>query len=253
MSLLADRIIELVAELSESHVAALAAAIRSVGSSSGSAAVTVRTAVPASHHKPVDKLLAAWKAASPTDGASVALALETALVAQRRAGSSSVEVVVTGPDSPAAPVRLTSEVVQQLIDSARSRVMLISYAAYQMPTIIAALDAAVARGVQVDVILESPENLDGGGGAAAYKKYRVFHWPLDERDPPEAKLHAKAVIVDGRDVLLTSANMSNAAYDKNIELGVLCQGGPTAERVQQHFDALIARGVLVTASKTFGP
>ena len=32
----------------------------------------------------------------------------------------------------------------------------------------------------------------------------------------------QAVIVDTRDVLLTSANMTNAAYDKNLELGVLC-------------------------------
>jgi len=38
--------------------------------------------------------------------------------------------------------------------------------------------------------------------------------------------------------------MTNAAYDRNIELGVLCRGGTTAARIQRHFDALIARGVL---------
>ena len=43
---------------------------------------------------------------------------------------------------------------------------------------------------------------------------------------------------------MVDANMTNAAYDKNIELGVLCRGGSTAARVQRHFDALIARGVL---------
>ena len=72
----------------------------------------------------------------------------------------------------------------------------------------------------------------------------MYHWPTDQRDPPDAKLHAKAVIVDSRDILLTSANMTNAAYDKNIELGLLCRGGTTARRVQKHFDALVARGVL---------
>jgi len=45
-------------------------------------------------------------------------------------------------------------------------------------------------------------------------------------------------------VLLTSANMTAAAYDKNIELGVLCRGGGVARQVQNHFDALIARGIL---------
>ena len=38
--------------------------------------------------------------------------------------------------------------------------------------------------------------------------------------------------------------MTNAAYDKNIERGVLCRGGGVARQVQAHFDALIARGVL---------
>lgn len=52
------------------------------------------------------------------------------------------------------------------------------------------------------------------------------------------------MIVDGRDVLLTSANMTSAAYDKNIELGVLCRGGGVAAQVQRHFDALISGGVL---------
>jgi hypothetical protein len=43
--------------------------------------------------------------------------------------------------------------------------------------------------------------------------------------------------------------MTNAAYDKNIELGVLCRGGPTAARVQRHFDALITRGALVATKR----
>jgi phosphatidylserine/phosphatidylglycerophosphate/cardiolipin synthase-like enzyme len=179
------------------------------------------------------------------DGAAIALALEAAGSALRRADVPIIEVVVTGPDSMAAPVRLTSEVVCQLIDEATTRVTLVSFAAYQMNSIITALDGALARGVSVALILESPENLEGGGGAKVYSKYRIYHWPTERREPSGAKLHAKAVIIDSRDVLLTSANMTAAAYDKNIELGVLCRGGGVARQVQNHFDALIARGVLV--------
>ena len=245
MNPLADAVVAVVSEFGDAHVRSLASAYRSAGAYNASSATTVRQALPAAHREHVDPLNSAWASSGDTTGASVALALETALAAKMSSAAVSVDVVVTGPDSPAAPVRLTSEVVRQLINSAQQRVTLVSYAAYQMPTIIAALDAAVGRGVRVDLILESPDHLDGGGGAAAYAKYRVYHWPLDQREPPEAKLHAKAVIVDSRDVLLTSANMTNAAYDKNIELGLLCRGGTTAGRVQKHFDALIARGVLV--------
>ncbi len=81
-------------------------------------------------------------------------------------------------------------------------------------------------------------------GARAYSRYCMYEWPVDRCEPPDAKLHAKAVIVDSRDVLLTSANMTSAAYDRNIELGVLCLGGGVAAQVQRHFDALVARGVL---------
>jgi cardiolipin synthase len=244
MSALAAEVVAVVAELGDAHVRSLASAYGSVGAFDAAHAAAVRQTLPAAHRERVDPLNAVWAENGGTSGASIALALETALAAKASAATGSVDVVVTGPDSPAAPVRLTSEVVRQLIASAQHRVTLVSYAAYQMPTIIAALDGAAGRGVQVDLILESPDRLRGGGGAAAYAKYRVYHWPADQRDPPEAKLHAKAVIVDSRDVLLTSANMTNAAYDKNIELGLLCRGGGTAGRVQKHFDALITRGVL---------
>src|SRR5690606_21550673 len=102
----------------------------------------------------------------------------------------------------------------------------------------------VARGAKVTLILESPEKLDGGGGADAYARVTTYHWPIDRRHPPDAKLHAKAVIVDSEAVLLTSANMTSAAYGRNIELGVLCRGGGVARQVQRHFDGLIRNGTL---------
>jgi len=244
VSQLPDAIAAIVGSLGEPHVQALADAYRSARQFTTVQAAAVRRAVPAPHHAEVDRLNLAWAAQPSLAGVAIAVALESVQSARRLADIAVVEVVVTGPESPAAPVRLTSEVVRQLIDQATKRVTLVSYAAYQMASILAALDAAVARGVSVSLILESAEKLDGGGGAHAYARFRIFQWPIDRREPPDAKLHAKAVIVDGRDVLLTSANMTHAAYDKNIELGVLCRGGGVASQVQRHFDALIARGVL---------
>lgn len=244
MSDLPDAIAAIVGSLGEPHVRALADVYRSAGPFTTARAAAMRRAVPAPHHAEVDRLNLAWAAQRSLAGDAIAVALEPVQSARRHADVAIVEVVVTGPESPAAPVRLTSEVVRNLIDQATKRVTLVSYAAYQMTSIIAALDAAVARGVAVSLILESAEKLDGGGGAHAYARFRTFHWPVDRREPPDAKLHAKAVIVDGRDVLLTSANMTSAAYDKSIELGVLCRGGGVASQVQRHFDALIARGVL---------
>jgi cardiolipin synthase len=244
VSELPEAIATTVGSLGEEHVRALVMVYRCADQFTPAWAAKTKQSVPAPHHHEVDRLNRAWAAVPSLAGGAIAVALESVQSAQCLADVPVVEVVVTGPDSLAAPVRLTSEVVRQLIDQATKRVTMISYAAYQMPSIIGALDAAVSRGVAVRLILESAEKLDGGGGAHAYAKFRTYHWPIDRREPPDARLHAKAVIIDSRDVLLTSANMTSAAYDKNIELGVLCRGGGVARQVQSHFDALIARGVL---------
>lgn len=244
MSTLADAIATIVGTLGTTHVGALAAAFRAADRYTPDAAADARQAVPGPHRDDVDQLNRAWSSDPGVTGASLALALESAQAAGRIADAPRVDIVVTGPDSPATPVRLTSEVVSQLIGAAAKQVTLVSYAAYRIPSVVAALDAAAARGVQVRLILESPEHLDGGGGADAYARFQTYHWPPDRREPPDAKLHAKAVIVDSHAVLLTSANMTTAAYDRNIELGVLCRGGGVAEQVQRHFDGLIATGVL---------
>jgi phosphatidylserine/phosphatidylglycerophosphate/cardiolipin synthase-like enzyme len=246
LSALADAVQRVVTDLSDAHITALCVAYGGAEDYSPEAASTGLEAVPVLHRSEVERLNRGWAEQPQLPGAALALALESARGAARRSAAPQVEVVVTGPDSPDAPVRLTSEVVRQLIDRAEHRVTMVSYAAYQLPAVVAALDAAVARGVQVNLILESPEKLEGGGGAHAYARFRTYQWPVEHRDPPDAKLHAKAVIVDSRDVLLTSANMTGAAYDKNIELGVLCRGGDVAAQVQRHFDALIRAGTLTT-------
>jgi phosphatidylserine/phosphatidylglycerophosphate/cardiolipin synthase-like enzyme len=140
--------------------------IRAAAGHIGGNAAAIRQAVPAGNRDHVDPLNRAWAATPDTHGKSIALALDTVLANRRLMAAGTVDVVVTGPDSPAAPVRLTSEVVRQLIGSAQQRVTLVSYAAYKMASIVTALDDAAARGVRIDLILES----------------------ADQREPPDAKL-----------------------------------------------------------------
>ena len=244
MSTLADEAAVVASHLAVAHLESLADAYRDESGYSKRSASKVASSLPSPHRPMLTGLHAAWEAAAETPGTALALALEAAAATRASADQPNVEIVVTGPDSPSAPVRLTSEVVRRLIDDAKSRVMLVSYAAYSIDAVVKALDRAAERGVAVQLVLESSEFLEGGGGAEAYAKHTVYEWPTDGRQPSTAKLHAKAVIVDSRDVLLTSANMTNAAYNSNIELGVLCRGGSTARHVQEHFDGLIAAGVL---------
>lgn len=82
-------------------------------------------------------------------------------------------------------------------------------------------------------------------------------WPGKERpdvyyDPrslspggPKGVLHAKAVISDGEKLLVTSANLTEAAMDRNIEIGVLLRDRTIAQTAPAHFRALIDQQLLL--------
>jgi len=188
-----------------------------------------------------------WKSDPDLPGAGVALALESARLTLARSELLEVDVVVTGPDSPAVPIRLTSEVVVGLIESAANRVTVVSYSVAQIPPVLDALNAAKSRGVKVSLIFESPTHFADGGGSHFYGAHPIYHWPADKRPAPHALMHAKAVIIDAQIILVSSANLSNLAHQASLELGLLCRGGGVAARVQRHFDALIASNVLQAA------
>ena len=63
-------------------------------------------------------------------------------------------------------------------------------------------------------------------------------------DGPEGVLHAKAVVIDDEVVFVTSANLTEAALDRNIELGLLIRDRALAANVATHFQTLIERGLL---------
>jgi phosphatidylserine/phosphatidylglycerophosphate/cardiolipin synthase-like enzyme len=67
---------------------------------------------------------------------------------------------------------------------------------------------------------------------------RILTWrlPADDR---HLKLHAKVLLADRRDALVTSANLTFYAMDRNMEMGVRVTGAPAAT-IAQHF-ALLER------------
>ena len=74
---------------------------------------------------------------------------------------------------------------------------------------------------------------------------RVFYDPRSlDLDGPTGVLHAKAVVADGESVFTTSANLTDAALDRNIELGVLIRDRALAASVTSHFQGLVDRELL---------
>jgi phosphatidylserine/phosphatidylglycerophosphate/cardiolipin synthase-like enzyme len=82
-------------------------------------------------------------------------------------------------------------------------------------------------------------------------RFRTQEWPgeclpelysdprsLDQEAVKRSSLHAKCIVVDRQVALVTSANFTEAAQTRNIELGALIRCPRFAARLAGHFEVL---------------
>jgi cardiolipin synthase len=123
--------------------------------------------------------------------------------------------------------------VIDLINQARSEILLVSNATATEPSISTALSAAAARGVAGTLLAE--RNADNPSCTSALSmpfpsvEALRLHWPLVQR-PPGAALHAKIIVVDDSVALVGSANLTSRAMESNLECGILIRSGPRSRR-----------------------
>lgn len=206
----------------------------------------------------VGAMLNTWRTRAPSISAqSVALALRAAArAAERERCRQTVELVWTGPDSQVVPLRRTDQALLDVVDSARERLIVVSFAVYRAENIRQALLRAADRGVAIDICLESRDAGEGkiawdiltALGQSVASRSRLYVWPVDQRPlSPEGKygsLHAKLAVADHRTLFVSSANLTDYAMTLNMEMGLLLTGGDLPARVAQHFQRLIELGIL---------
>ena len=165
-----------------------------------------------------------------------------------------VELVWSGPDSPTA-LRSTEPALLELLNGARNAVYIVAFAAYKVPRIADAIDRALARGVRVVLVLESEESHGGKVRfdplpflARGPSRAEVYMWPTDNRPRgpggQHGTLHAKFAVADRSKMLVSSANLTEHAFNLNIELGVLLTGHGAVGEAIEHVDSLIRTGIL---------
>jgi len=200
-----------------------------------------------------------WRTEPGIAGAALALALRSsvATAVERRSQLPATQVVWTGPKVEGSYLRSTREVVRELLRAARQEILVIGYwiAARDegegiIEEVINMLGVAAHRGVRVTVIVDERQRADGRDNRRAL----VDAWPsgvalpriLTWRLPPDdrhLKLHAKVLVADREDALVTSANLTFYAMDRNMEMGVRVIGAP-AKSISEHFQRLIDSGVI---------
>jgi cardiolipin synthase len=187
-------------------------------------------------------------------GAAIAVC---ATLRTRRQIEERVELLWAGP-APAGgmPARRIDQVLYDLIAAAQKDVLLVTFAAHKIKRLAEMLVSASHRGVRVRLILEfgvhSQFQLTHDALRAFPDDLRtaaeVFYWPLEKRElnlfGKPGKLHAKAAVID-KDALLSSANLTDDAFLRNLELGVQFVGGEMPTRLRAHFEHLISSGTLL--------
>jgi len=195
-----------------------------------------------------------------TEHLAVALDLVRADRAARPVAGGHVDLVTTGPNDVGTGDRDTSVVVRDLFASATQSVLVAGYAVYQGQHVFQALadrmqelaDLKVRLCLDIQRARTDTTASDDLIRRFAYR-FKTTEWPAGRRLPEvyydprsleigskhRTSLHAKCVVVDGQRVFVSSANFTEAAQFRNIEVGVVIDDGRIAERLTSFFAALI--------------
>jgi cardiolipin synthase A/B len=204
--------------------------------------------------KALQNFVDAWQNGN-LSGETGAFILQTASdTRQKTLEEQKIELVLTGPSTSFVATRKTEQVLLDLICEATREIFIVSFVAYNWDIIIKELQNAVARGVDLKVLLEASK-ADGGSldndPSGILRKLvpnaSIYRWSSQSEEFIGGKVHAKIAIADEKIAFLTSANLTGHAMEKNFESGVLIRGGEIPLDISKHLDGLIEYKIITEA------
>ena len=190
----------------------------------------------------------------------LALLLDVAAEAAdaRMSGAASADLVWTGPEASVSHSRDTAVVVEELFATAQRHVLISTFVVHQGSRIFKPLadrmDLVPDLRVQLflHVAREWRDTRDDSELLREFAKSFEEQWPWPKRpevfyDPrtlsadqaARATWHAKCVLVDDELAFVTSANFTEWAQQRNVEVGVLLRNPHLAAQLRQQFEGLI--------------
>lgn len=202
--------------------------------------------------------------------AHLVLLLESILAtrASRPSGGDVLELVCTGPHPDGVSSRDTGVVVRELFGAAEQEVLVVGYAVHRGKEVFRALADRMAERPQMvvrmvlDVSRHPTDTTSSAELVARFShRFRTQEWPGERlpelfHDPRSlstdramrSSMHAKCVVIDRRTAFVSSANFTEAAQVRNVEVGALIHSSRFAGQLWDHVDALIARNCLTPLS-----
>jgi phosphatidylserine/phosphatidylglycerophosphate/cardiolipin synthase-like enzyme len=245
MEKLLNAIAAVVFLVSPDKVQAIAARVRRTEANKAATALAGVVGTPVASGV-VDQLIQAWCATSVSAEELASMLLAAVHVFTKASNEQSTELVWTGPTTPFVAARRTEQALLQVINVANSALFITSFVAYDVSSIVKAMNAACERGVVISMLLESSQDHGGSINIDVIGKMRtlvptakLYAW-RDKADAfSDGRVHAKVAVADGSTCFITSANLTRYAMDKNMEAGVLISGGRIPELLDKHLRSLV--------------
>jgi phosphatidylserine/phosphatidylglycerophosphate/cardiolipin synthase-like enzyme len=194
----------------------------------------------------------------------LALLAETIVRTRAQHQSDVVELVWTGPATRGVGNRDTGVVVRDLFGSAEAEVLVAGFAVYQGTSVFKRLAERMEErpSLRVKLFLDvqrhpTDTTLDAEVLRRFAHRFQTQEWPgerlpelyydprsLDQEAVKRSSLHAKCIVVDRRVAFVTSANFTEAAQMRNIEVGALIRCERFSSQLAEHFESLAAAGLL---------
>jgi phosphatidylserine/phosphatidylglycerophosphate/cardiolipin synthase-like enzyme len=252
MDELLDAIAALVSLVSPEKVQAIAARVRRTDASKAASTLPSVVGTPVACTV-VEQLAAAWQDTKVGSDELASMLLAASHVYTKSASEQSTELVWTGPTTPFVSARRTEQALLQVINSAQQSLRITSFVAYDVSTIVKALNAAHDRGVVISMLLELSQAHGGSINFDAIGKMKdlvpaanLYAWRDKTDEFLDGRVHAKVAIADGRVCFITSANLTGHAMEKNIEAGVLISGGDIPKLLDEHLQSLINTKIITS-------
>jgi phosphatidylserine/phosphatidylglycerophosphate/cardiolipin synthase-like enzyme len=156
--------------------------------------------------------------------------------------------------------RRIDQSLYELIDNASYEILLVTFAAAKISTLVDKLKKAIERNVKVCLILEFSKSSKGQLSFDALKAFpneliknaEIYFWPTNHRSFNQAgnpgKLHAKIAVIDNT-IILSSANLTDDAFNRNLELGVLIKNEIFLNKTRQYIESLMLNQLIRVDSK----
>jgi len=149
-----------------------------------------------------------------------------------------VEIVATTPVSFKTKARKTRPVIEELINGAKRTIQLTGYSiSDHFEDFLKLINIKSKQGIVVELFVNDYEKVRPVLSDIEHLNRRFFkvYEYAGKTEDKMAALHAKTLLVDGKHMLISSANLSYHGLDGNIELGALITSPEKVNQVQEIF------------------